>query len=188
MFTKAQVVDALAQVAKIGALPLREPSTARPTFWSKPLLYTRTRPVPVGVTWLDYIVVQSGQGFAPERHVATINRWVLTGLLDPATTGLEYRITIDGSLLNPALFTLPPTIERNVDRLSLTPWPVQPQSTHICLHNSQILRLQVRHADVVPVVAIASFTGWWAPNLANNNREAFEASGCDQDETVGAEV
>jgi hypothetical protein len=186
MLTKAEVITALAEVVKTGAIPLREPSTARPTYWSYPLLYTKCRPVPVGLTWLDFIVVQSGVGLAPARHMANINRWVATGLLDMAGTGLEYRMLVDEALLPPMLFSLPPGVERNVDRFSPSPWPVQPQKINVCLQNHQRFRLQVRHSSGVPVMALASLTGWFSPNLSNNNREAFEASGYDQDETVGS--
>lgn len=186
MFTPADLISAASEAAKLVAIPLREPSTARPTYWSKPLLYAKTRPVPVGATWLDYLVVQSGVGLAPARHMGIITRWVATGLLDPAVTGLEYRMTINGSLIMPAAFTLPPGIERNVDRVHAQPWPVQPQQIYIALQNTQVFRLQVRHTSVVPVVAIASLTGWFAPNLSNNNREAFDSSGLEQEESVGA--
>lgn len=188
MFTKSQVVDAMHQVATKAALPFREPTTARASFWSLPLLYTRTRPVPVGVTWLDYIVITPGQGMAPARHMPIITRWVATGLLDMAITGLEYRMLVDEAILPPSLFSLSPGIERNVDRASATPWPVQPQRIELRLQNHQTFRLQVRHSSLVPVIAYASITGWFAPNLANNNREAFEASGFIQEESVGTDA
>ena len=178
-------MDALSQVAKVAALPLREPSSARPTYWSKPLLYSKCRPVPVGNVWLDYLVIDPGKGFAPARHMAIIDRWVATSQLNPLATGIQYRMMVDEALLAPNLFSLPPGIERNVDRGSFTPWPVQPQKIFIALQNNQRFRLQVKHTSHAPVVAIASVTGWFMPNLSNDNREAFETSGFVQDETVG---
>jgi hypothetical protein len=188
MFTKSEVVDALHQVATKAAIPFREPTTARASFWSLPLLYTRTRPVPVGATWLDYIVITPGVNGAPARHMPIITRWVATGLLDPAITGLEYRMLVDEAILPPNLFSLSPGIERNADRATLTPWPVQPQRIELRLQNTQTFRLQVRHADVVPVKAYASITGWFAPNLSNNNRENFNSSGFVQEESVGTDA
>ena len=184
MFSAEQVISAASVVAKMAAIPLREPSTGRPTLWSPPLLITKTRPVPPGLGWIDYLTLVPGTGFAPVAHMAVVNRWIATGFNDPAVTGLMYRIRIDDRIVPANEFTMTAGIERNIDRNSLTPWPCQPQRCFFATDNGQRLTLQVNNPSAADEIAIAMLAGWYLPNLGNNPREAFEASGLDQDESV----
>jgi hypothetical protein len=188
--TVAEVIRASARMLKISSIPLREPSSARPTFWSQTICETRTRPVPPASGWLDYIVLQPGKGDAPAGYSGIINFMVTTAQTNMATNGLLYRFVLLGNLMPAQMFNLSPGFDLNVERVGTpNPFPAQPRRVFIIIDNNSRLVLQVNNTSGIPVNAYAALYGWWYPNLGTSERSAFEASGFIQtDAARGAEA
>lgn len=188
--TVAEVIRATARMSRISSIPMREPSSARPTFWSQSICSTKTRPVPAMSGWLDYIVLQPGKGNAPAGYSGIINFMVATAQNNMATNGLLYRFLLLGSPLNPSMFNMQPGFDQYVERVGTpNPFPAQPRKVNIIIDNNSQLRMQVNNTSGVVVNAYAALYGWWYPNLGTSERSAFEASGFIQtDAARGAEA
>jgi hypothetical protein len=178
MPTKGQLVSALVMVAELGSIPIREQSNQRSTFASTNLTRTKTRTVPAGTAWTDYLLVQMGEADAPSGFAATIDYYVASGLVDPATSGLQYRFLKDGALMASQEFSMPAGVDMTVDHLALAPFPAQKRRLNIKLYNRERFVLQVRNTGVADTVAIAALMGYCYPNQSSP-REAQENTGFD---------
>ncbi len=178
MPTFDQVVRAAQMVAKMGSIPVREPEYARPSYWSKNLAETRTRPVPpTGGAWLDYITIQMGLGLAPQGYSAVVQYFITTGEDDPLTSGLRYRFTQAGIPLPVQEFDINNTIELGVDRFATLPWPAMVRRIYIEIQNDRQLVLQVQNNSGDDQLAFAGLFGYYFPNLGDLPRGAIERGG-----------
>jgi hypothetical protein len=183
--TVEQLSDAMQNVLRVASLPIREPSPCRPTFWSIPITYTKTRPVPANSGWLDYLPMSPGQGMFPSGYNAAINFVIATSLTNMATNGLQYRFLLEGDLLPAQYFNLSPGFDLNVERVGApNPFPAQTRRVNIVVPNTNHLSLQVNNTSGAPVLAYAGLFGWFYPNLGSSEKEAFNASGFVQDDAV----
>ncbi len=174
-------------MAQMASIPLREQSTARPTFWSPPICQTKTRPIPAGTGWTDYLVLRSGVEFFPQGYGAEVNQFIATGKDDPATSMLQFRFVKEGFTIMPSQeFGLNATIDYGVDRsaLNLSPWPAMVRRCVFTVMPQQSLVLQVKNADVAAHIAICGLFGWFFPTLSSGDRETLEASGFAQEDSV----
>jgi hypothetical protein len=182
---RAVVTGALTMVAQMGSIPLREEGIARPPFGAYTLTRTKTRIIPAGQAWIDYVVIQMGEGEAPSGYAARIAGFVASGLLDPATTGIEYRFLINNyQQMSPQEFVLAAGVDLNVDHLAAQPFPSQPRKVMMQLQNDQRLALQVRNTGGVDAVALGAIYGWYYPNLGDMPRDAQESTGFRQDDSA----
>lgn len=184
MVSPQTVLGAAATVARLGSIPLREQSPGRPPFWAKPIVATKTRPIPAGTTWFDYIVLRGGFEFFPKGYSAVVNRFISTGKGDPATSGLAYRFLVDGDLVNATEFNLLATVDYNVDRASLTPFPSMVRRCFFNVPVGHSLILQAQNTSLATSIAYAGLFGWYYSALGMQEREAFEAAGFKQDDSV----
>lgn len=186
MFTPDQVVRAAAMVARMGSIPLREQSTGRPTFWSPPICLTKTRPIPASTDWTDYLTLKAGVSFFPEGYGALVNQFIVTGKDDPATSLLQFRFKMGDTLMTPQEFALQATIDYGVDRsaTNLSPWPAMTRRCQFVVMPKDSFVLQVKNDDVVAHIAICGLFGWYFPDLSGEGRQAFEASGYTQEDSV----
>lgn len=182
--TLPELLHAAARVAQLGSIPLREPSPQRPPFWARPIVATKTRPIAAGAAWADYLVLRGGFDFFPSGYAASVTRFVATGKDNPATSGLEYRFLQSGDLVRSQEFDLTPGVDLNVDRDSTTPFPSQQRRCSFMITKGQVLQLQVRNTGGASTLAYAGLFGWYFPASVGNLREAFEATGFAQDDSV----
>ncbi len=184
MFTPDQVVRAAAGAARLASIPLREASTGRPTFWSPPICLTKTRPIPAGTDWVDYLTLRSGVDFFPQGYGAEVNEFIATGKDDPATSGLQFRFRKDETLMPVQEFELQANIDYAVDRFAAIPWPAMTRRCTFTVMPKNSLALQVKNTDVVAHIAICGLFGWYFPDLDGEGRQAFEASGYAQEDAT----
>ncbi len=171
----------------MASIPLREQSTARPTFWSPPLCLTKTRPIPANTDWTDYLVLRAGVEFFPQGYGAEVNQFIATGKDDPDTSGLQFRFKHDADLMPSQEFALQPTIDYGVDRASAAPWPAMTRRCHFIVMPNNSLVLQVKNTDAMEShIAICGLFGWYFPTLSSGDRETLEASGFTQEDSVRA--
>lgn len=178
------VVDALSMVAQMGSIPLREESASRPPFGAYTLTKTKTRTIPAGQPWTDYVEVQMGDRDAPEGYAAIINFYVASGLVDPAISGLQYRFLMNSMPLAAQEFMIPVGVDPNVNHLAVTPFPSQPRRVHFQVQNDQRFVLQVRNTGVATATALGGLFGWFYPNLGDLPRDAMESTGFRQDDSA----
>lgn len=170
--------------ARLASIPIREQSTGRPTFWSPPLCPTKTRPIPAGTDWIDYLVLASGIQFFPQGYGAIVNQFIVTGKDDPATSLLQFRFRQDTTIMPSQEFGLNATIDYGVDRASTIPWPAMTRRCHFVVMPQHSLALQVKNADVVAHIAICGLFGWFFPDLSAEGKGAFETTGYKQEDSV----
>lgn len=179
------VTDALLMVAQMGSIPLREESIGRPPFGAYTLAKTRTRIIPAGQPWTDYVTIQMGLEEAPSGYAAKVTGFVASGLIDPAITGLQYRLMFNNYAQMPAQeFGIPNGEDLNVEHLSATPFPSQPRRIHLQVQNDQRLVLQVRNTGIADATALGALYGWFYPNLGDMPRDAQESTGFRQDDSA----
>ncbi len=172
-------------VAKMGSIPLREESANRPPFDAYTLTKTRTRIIPAGQDWIDYVVIQLGNEEAPNGYAARITGFVASGLEDPATSGLEYRFIFNNyQHMTPQEFILTNGVDLNVNHLAAQPFPSQPRKVTMQLQNDQRMVLQVRNTGGADTVALGALYGWYYPNLGDMPLDAQESTGFRQDDSA----
>lgn len=177
-----QVIGAMATLAQMGSIPLREPVYNRPTFWSYPLNEMRARIVPPTTAFVDFIVIQMGRGRAPVGYSAKFQYWVMTGLNDPATSGITFRFLVNGSPFDPATFGITSNIDQCVERVNApNPWPAQPQRFNMLITNDRQIRLQVRNTSGINQRAFAALYGYYYPNLGDLTRGSLERGVLNED-------
>jgi hypothetical protein len=159
------------------------PGYNRPPFWAYTFNETKTRPIPAGSGWLDYLVVQLGEspGTAPVGYSLVINQFIATGQVSPIVSGLRYRFLLKGTRLRSEEFDITNDIERHVDHGAARPWPAMQRRTFIQVGNQQLLVLQVNNTGGATTKAFASLAGWYYPNLGDMPRGSQEA-GSQQDQ------
>ncbi len=184
MFTVDQVVQAAAGVARMASIPLREQSIGRPTFWSPPICYTKTRPIPANTDWVDFLTLASGVSFFPKGYGALVNQFIATGKDDPATSLLQFRFRQDGDLIPTQEFALQSNIDYGVDRAAAIMWPAMARKITFIVMPRHSLALQVKNADVATHVATCGLFGWFFPDLSGDDKQAFEATGFPQEDSV----
>lgn len=184
MFTPDQVVRAAVGAARMASIPLRESSTGRPTFWSPPICLTKTRPVPAGTDWVDYLTLRAGVSFFPQGYGAKVNQFIATGKDDPATSLLQFRFKQNDSIMPSQEFGLNATIDYGVERAAAIMWPAMTRRCTFIVMQKQALTLQVKNADVVAHIAICGLFGWYFPDLSGDDKQSFEASGFAQEDSV----
>jgi hypothetical protein len=179
-----QVVAAAQMVAKMGSIPFREPEYARPSYASKNLSVTKTRPIPSAPgVWVDYITIQNGVGLSPQGYSAVIQYFTVTGENDPLTSTLRYRFKQSGSVLPTQEFDINNDIELGIDRAAALPWPAMVRRIYIELQNDRQLVLQVQNSSGVDQLAFAGLYGYYFPNLGDLPRGSLErgfSSGTDR--------
>jgi hypothetical protein len=177
------VVGAIQTLIKQSSIPLREPSTARPTFWSTCLAQTRCRPIPANSGWIDVNAISPGVGIFPEHYSAIINFFIATSQASMATSGLQYRFLREGDLLPNV--NLLPGVDYNVERIGTTnPFPSQPRKIFISVTSQQHLSLQVKNTSGAIQNSYSALFGWFYPDLGSTGAEAYEGSGFQHEDTV----
>jgi hypothetical protein len=184
MVSLQTVIGAAAMVARLGSIPLREQSPGRPPFWAKPLLATKTRPIPANTDWFTYLFLKCGVDFFPEGYAGVVNRFIASGKEDPATSGLEYRFLLDGDLVSDEEFEIPAGFDLNVDHAATIPFPAQARRCFFNISVNHSLSLQVRNTSVSSSIAYAGLFGWYYSALGSQERDAFEATGFKQEDSV----
>lgn len=183
MVSPQTVLGAAAVVARLGSIPLREQSPGRPPFWAKPIVATKTRPIPAATAWFNYITLRGGFEFFPKGYSAVVNRFIATGK-NAAGTGLEYRFLLDDNLTPSQEFSLSPTVDYNVDRAAAAPFPSMVRRCFFNVAVNHVLALQVRNTGVATHIAYAGLFGWYYGAMGMQEREAFETSGFKLDDSV----
>lgn len=185
-----QVGRALADVARVTSIPLREPSYSRPTFWSKPLLEMRARIIPPLTDWTPYITLQSGLANFPAGFSATVQYFIATSVVDPATSGVTWRFLYQGGIMDVNQFVLVPGIDLNVERSAAVPnpWPSQVRRIAQIIMNGEQFVLQVKNTSGVNQRALAALSGWYWPNTPTQDRGNMEIGAHNDDaaRTVGS--
>jgi hypothetical protein len=177
------VVSAVQTLIKQSSIPLREPSTARPTFWSTCLAQTKTRPIPANSGWIDLNQLIPGVGTFPEHYAAIVNYFIATSQASMATSGLLYRFLLEGDLLPNV--NLAAGVDYNVERINtVNPFPAQPRKIFINVTSSQHLSLQVKNTSGTIQNAYTGLFGWFYPDLGSTGAEAYEGSGFQREDTV----
>ena len=178
-----QVGRALANVAKVASIPLREPVYGRPSFWSKPLLEMRARIVPPTTAWTPYITLQGGIGNFPGGYGAVVQYWISTSVVDPATSGVSWRFLYNGTIMDANAFVLLPGVDLNVERSTAipNPWPAQVRRIALSLMNYVILVLQFMNTSGINQRALGTLSGWYFPNLVKQDRGGLELGEHNED-------
>lgn len=179
------MAQALAETARSMSVPLRPPLWVKPSWWSLPLLATKTRPVPAASGWIDYITIQPNVGLAPQGYSMRLIGYVATGENDPLVTGMTYRFVRGAQRLPVQEFNITDTIERHVERYSGVPNPWPAWGRRIFLHaiNDQRIVLQVNNPDAAPQIAIAALYGYFYPNLRDVGRGSLETGWAGNEES-----
>ena len=183
MYTLPEAIDAAKSVARNISIPLREPSYSRPPFWALPLNESKTRPIPAGSGWIDYIDLHLGMQLAPTGHSARVQWFIASGADSPITSGLLYRFKYNGALLASQEFDITNDIERHIDHLAAMPYLAQPRRLDLHLRNESRLVLQVNNTGGATTLAFASLMGYYYPNLGDLDRGSLER-GHGNDDTV----
>lgn len=180
-----EVIAASKRLVQQTSIPLREPSTGRPTFWSNCLAQTRTRPIPANSGWIDINQIRPGVGIFPENYSCIVNMFIATSQASMVTSGLLYQFLLEGDLMPSQYFAIAPGVDYNVERINeATPFPSQPRKIFISVGNNQHLSLQVMNTSSSIQNSYSALFGWFYPNLGNENKTSFEGSGFDQTDTV----
>lgn len=179
----AQIGRALANVARSTSIPLREPVYGRPSYWSKPLLEMRARIVPPTTVWTPYITLQGGIGNFPAGYAATVQYWISTSLVDPATSGVIWRFLYNGTLMDANSFVLLPGVDLNVERSATipNPWPAQVRRIAMSLMNNDQFVLQFQNTSGINQRALGTLSGYYWPNLAKQDRGGLELGERNED-------
>lgn len=185
MYSPQEAIEAAKIVMRTMSVPLREPSYARPPFWAYPLNENRTRPVPAGSGWLDYITLHLGQepGLAPNGYSARVQYYIASGDESPITSGLLYRFLYNGQLVPEQEFDITNDIERHVDHAAAIPYPAMTRRLDFHIRNNGRFVLQVNNTGPSTVIALAALCGYYYPNLGDRDRGALER-GSGNDDTL----
>jgi hypothetical protein len=185
-YTRDDLLQSLADVARIMSIPKRDPRWVKPTFWDYPLNETRTRPVPANSGWLDYITIHLGvqPGFAPEGYSLRLMAFVGTTLTDPLTNGVTYRFLKNGFPLPAQEIDITNNIEKGILRYSgvPAPWPAYGRKIFLTVQNQGRLVLQVNNPSGDAVLCPAALFGYYFPNLGDLPKGSLERAR-DESET-----
>lgn len=180
-----EVISAAKRMAQQTSIPLREPATARPTFWSPCLAQTRTRPIPANSGWLNINTLVPGVGIFPSNYSCVVNQYIATSQAAMSASGLLYRFLVEGDMMPSQYFQIAAGVDYNVERVGTTnPFPSQPRKIFITLSNNQHLALQVNNTSGSIQQSYSALFGWFFPNLGGENKTSFEGSGFNQTDTV----
>lgn len=163
----ADIAQAALQATRLASIPVREPSYTKPSFWALPLTITRARGLEVMAgAWQDFLEIPSIQD-----HPKVVTHYVAT----PFVAGtVEYRFVIKGTLLDPSAVTLPPAVERHLDRFATHPFPTKKRPLYIRVGDTDSFVIQARNLTGVEQLAFAAVYGWYYPQLLNAARGGGE--------------
>lgn len=178
-FTSEELQQALADVARLMSIPTRSPRWVKQPWWAWPLNVTRTRPIPAGSGWIDYIRIQLGQtDLAPTGYSLRLAAFTGTGENDPLVTGMTYRFIRNGQRLPAQEFDITNTIEKHLERYSgvTFPFPTWARKMFLIVPNDGLLQLQVNNPSGAEELAFASLYGYYYPNLGDQGKGSLEAT------------
>ncbi len=160
MLTKTEAITIGAFLASLEGsnLPIRRPSYTEPSFWSRPIFVTRSRPIPANTDWADYLVVTG-----LKQYIAVVTHYAATSVGDFALSGLEFRYRLDGSILPLGAVDLTPGIERN--KTGPMVYPVIPRKLYQPVLETERLVLQVRNPTGIQRVAVGAMYGWYFDSI-----------------------
>ncbi len=177
-YTSDDLLQAVADTARMMSIPIRDPRWVKPTWWDYPLNESRTRPVPNSGVWLDYITIKLGvtPGFAPDGYSLRLMAFVGTTETDPLTNGVTYRFLRNGQHLAEQEFDITNDIEKHVMRYSGVPdpWPAFGRKMFIAVQNNGTLVLQVKNSGAGEVICPAALYGYYFPNLGDLPKGSLE--------------
>lgn len=148
---EAVAIAGICKALRGSNLQVRQPTYIEPAFWSRPLYQTAYLPIAPNTGWTDLIVVETRR-----QYVALLKQYVATSLGDIATSGLLFRMQLNGRALN---VNLAAGVEFNKD--GPNSYPIIPRNIFLPVNETQHFAVQVSNPTVNQQVAIGMLGGWY---------------------------
>ena len=153
---EAVAIAAICKSMRGSNLQVRRPSYTKPSFWSRPIYTTNYMPVAPNTGWQTLVLVTG-----KPQYVAIIRQYVATTLGNVVTSGLKFRLLING--IPATSFNLATGVEFNKD--AVNSYPIIPRDTFLPVNETQRVEIQVTNPTAMQQIAIGLLAGWFIDSM-----------------------
>lgn len=133
-------------------LQVRQPSYNYPSFWSRPIYKTKYLALPPNQGWQTLVLVTG-----LPQYVGILRQFVATSLGDVATSGLLFRMLINGIPSQDVQFAA--GVEFNKE--SAGSYPIIPRDFFLPVNETQRVEIQAWNPTAIQQIAIGMLAGWY---------------------------